>query len=225
MFAEMLRSHGFTVAFLGASTPMDHVAKLIARHHPDALAVSCNLALFFSGVTRLADAAHRHGIPVIAGGRALGPARTGRPGWAWMPGRPGSTTPSASCTNGSTSRRLVRTEPTPIDEPSLRLDAMAPEIAGAAFEALTAAYPPMTTSTTPNNSPAHREDLAFITQFIAAARLVSDPIVLADMLDWLRTLLATRGVPPVAVAAGLTVLAPVISQVDPQAGQLALDSL
>jgi hypothetical protein len=45
------------------------------------------------------------------------------------------------------------------------------------------------------------------------------------MLDWLRTLLATRGVPPVAVAAGLTVLAPVISQVDPQAGQLALDSL
>ena len=101
---------------------------------------------------------------------------------------------------------------------------MAPELAGAAFEALTAAYPPMTGY---NNEQLARtkEDLAFITQFIAAARLVSDPSVLADMLDWLRTLLAARGVPPVAVAAGLTVLAPIISQVDPRAGQLALDSL
>ena len=111
-----------------------------------------------------------------------------------------------------------------MDEAVLQLDAMAPEIAGAAFEALAAAYPPMATY---NNRQLARtkEDLAFITQFIAAARLVNDPIVLTDMLDWLRRLLATRGVAAAAVASGLTALAPVISQVNPRAGQLALDSL
>lgn len=224
MFAEMLRSHGFTVAFLGASTPVDHVTKLIARHHPDALAVSCNLALFFSGVTRLADAAHRHGIPVIAGGPALGvgPERAARLGAdAWAAGVDDAV---RILHEWEHQPPTIRTESTPIDEASLQLDAMAPEIAGVAFEALTAAYPPMTTYNSEQLART-KEDLAFITQFIAAARLVNDPIVLADMLDWLRTLLATRGVPPVAVAAGLNVLAPVISQVDPQAGQLALDSL
>jgi methanogenic corrinoid protein MtbC1 len=72
MFAELLHSRGFTVAFLGASTPVDHVAGMLRRRRPDALAVSCNLPLFFGGLTRLADAAHAEGIPVIAGGRALG---------------------------------------------------------------------------------------------------------------------------------------------------------
>lgn len=224
MFAEMLRSHGFTVAFLGASTPVDHVAKLLARHHPDALAVSCSLALFFSGVTRLVNSAHRRGIPVIAGGRALGagPDRATRLGVdAWAAGV------------GDAVRILyewqrqpptIPSEPTPIDEALLQLDAMAPEIAGHAFESLATAYPPMATY---NNQQLARtkEDLTFITQFIAAARLVNDPTVLAEMLDWLRTLLANRGVPTVAVAAGLTALAPEIGQVNPQAGQLALDSL
>ena len=87
MFAEMLRAEGFAVAFLGASTPADHVAAFLSRQRPDALAVSCNLALFFGGVTRLADAAHRHDIPVLAGGRALGrdprrAARLGADAWA-----------------------------------------------------------------------------------------------------------------------------------------------
>jgi methanogenic corrinoid protein MtbC1 len=58
MIAEMLRAHGFAVTFLGASTPVDHVAALLSRHRPDVLAVSCNLALFFGSVIRLVAAAH-----------------------------------------------------------------------------------------------------------------------------------------------------------------------
>ncbi len=223
MFAEMLRSHGFTVAFLGASTPVDHVAKLIARHHPDALAVSCNLELFFSGVTRLVNAAHRHGIPVIAGGRALGagPDRATRLGAdAWAAGPDDAVRILHEWQHRPPA---IPTESAPIDQAALQLDAIAPEIAGVAFEALTAAYPPMATY---NNEQLARtkEDLALITRFVAAARLVSDPTVLTDMLDWLRTLLATRGVPPGAVTAGLSVLAPVIGQVDPQASQLVRES-
>ena len=80
MFAELLRLRGFTVTFLGASTPVEHVARLLTRQSPDAVAISCQLPLHFAGVTRLAEAAHAHGIPVLAGGRALShhPARARR---------------------------------------------------------------------------------------------------------------------------------------------------
>jgi len=87
MFAERLHLRGFAVSFLGASTPVDHVESLLDRHPCDALAVSCNVPLFFDGVVRLAAAAHRQGVPVIAGGRALGgdeqrAAHLGADAWA-----------------------------------------------------------------------------------------------------------------------------------------------
>ncbi len=71
MISEQLRAEGIRVIFLGASTPADSVARMLGQYRPNALAVSCNLALFFGGITRLADAAHVHGVPVLAGGRAL----------------------------------------------------------------------------------------------------------------------------------------------------------
>jgi len=62
-------------------------------------------------------------------------------------------------------------------------------------------------------------------RFIAAARLVDDPIVLTDFLKWLTSLLAVRGVPSAAVGAGLTALAPLVGRIDPAAGELARDAL
>lgn len=67
MFAEQLRSRGVVVAYLGASTPADHVARFFARHRPEVVAVSCNLPLYFRGLSRIADVAHALGIPVLAG--------------------------------------------------------------------------------------------------------------------------------------------------------------
>jgi len=224
MFAEMLRSHGFATAFLGASTPVDHVAALLARHPPDALAVSCNVPLFFSGLTRLADAAHRQGIPVIAGGRALGtgPTRAIRLGAdAWAAGIEDAVAILRGWQEDSPD---FSPDPTDIDGGLLLLELRSQEIAAAAFESLTSLYPTMATYNDEQLART-REDLAFITQFTAAARLVGDPTVLTDMLEWLRTLLAPRGVPSAAVDAGLRALAPLISLTDPRAGQLALDAL
>jgi methanogenic corrinoid protein MtbC1 len=224
MLAEMLRAQGFAVAFLGASTPVDHVAALLSRQHPDALAVSCNLALFFGGVTRLVDAAHRHDIPVIAGGRALGhgPDRASRLGAdAWAAGVDGAV---ATLRSWQGEQPHVASAPTPFDAAAVLLDVSAARIAQEAFESLRAAYPPMATFND-RQLARTREDLAYITQYIAAARLVADPIVLTEMLDWLRMLLAKRGIPPVAVNAGLTALAPLIHQIDPGATRLALDAI
>ncbi len=223
MFADMLGARGFAVTFLGASTPVDHVAALLSRHLPDALAVSCNLPIFFNGVTRLADVAHRQGIPVIAGGRALGvdpdrALRLGADAWAatvddavvvlhgWLRGRPD-----------------VSPEPSVLVPELLLLDLQASEIAEVAFRSLSDAYPSMA-SYDDEQLARTREDLAFITRFTAAACLVEDLTVLTDMLDWLRTLLAARGVPPAAVAAGLSVLAPLIQRASAQAGQYVLDA-
>ena len=52
---------------LGASTPADHLTRFLERHRPDAFAVSCSLSVHYCGVARLADAAHRCGVPVARG--------------------------------------------------------------------------------------------------------------------------------------------------------------
>jgi methanogenic corrinoid protein MtbC1 len=219
MFAEMLRSRGFAIAFLGASTPVEHVAALIARHRPNAVAVSCNVPLFFSGMARTVDAAHHEGTPVIAGGRALGgkPDRAVRLGAdAWAGG-----VDDAVAVLGGWQRDppTVTTEPTRLDPAAMQLELNAPQIAAAAFRALIAAYPPMADYHVQQLART-QEDLAFIVRFAAAARLVDDAAILDDMLDWLRTLLASRSVHASAVTAGLEVLAPLIDPIDAHAGQL-----
>ena len=224
MFAEMLRSHGFAIAFLGASTPVDQVAALMARHRPEALAVSCSLPLFFSGVTRLADAAHGLGIPVIAGGRALGvnEERSNRLGVdAWS-----SDIHSAV----STLRAWQRVGP-PIashsavsNQAAMLLQFSATEIAASAFASMVKTYPAMA-SFDARQLARTREDLTYITQFAAAAHLVDDVTVLTDMVEWLKTLLASRGVPARAVTSGLEALAPLIRRVDPRAAQFVCDAV
>ncbi len=224
MFAEQLGANGFAVAFLGASTPADHVAKLIARHRPDALAVSCNLPLYFSGLSRLVDVAHGQGVPVLAGGRGLGPDprranRLGADGW-------GATVSDAvTVLDGWQDRPpQISTASTVLEPAALHLDASSASLAATAFDKLTAEFPHMT-SYNDEQLARTREDLAFIVQFVAAARLVDDPDVLTEFLAWLGTLLGNRGVPALALNAGLRVLAPLIVDLDPPAGEMALAAL
>jgi methanogenic corrinoid protein MtbC1 len=224
MLAEMLRAQGFPVAFLGASTPADHVGAFLSRQRPDALAVSCNLARSFGGVTRLADAAHRQHIPVLAGGRGLGcqPARAARLGAdAWAAGIDGAV---AVLRGWQHEPPQVSAEPTPFTTAAARLDVCAVEIAAEALRSLAAGYPPAS-SLSEGQLDRTRDDLASITRVTAAARLVGDPTVLTDMLDWLRTFLVNRRVEPVVLNAGLCALAPVIRRTDPGAARLVLDAM
>jgi methanogenic corrinoid protein MtbC1 len=224
MFAEVLRSHGLAVCFLGASTPSDHLARLLKRDRPDALIVTCNLALFFAGVTALVDAAHRTGTPVIAGGRALmsGPARARRLGAdAWAPDVAAT---AARLGQWADDRPIPRPDPTPVDGVAVQLDLDSPLLAAAAFDSMIASHPPMRVFTTQQLTRT-REDLISIVRFMAAARLVDDPTLLMEFLDWLNSLLAARGVPATALVAGLKALAPLVDNADPQAGELSRDAV
>ncbi len=72
MVAELLRDEGHHVTFLGAARPKQPLTDLLLRLNPDALVVSCSLAMNLPGVLAITDVAHQAGVPVIAGGQGFG---------------------------------------------------------------------------------------------------------------------------------------------------------
>jgi methanogenic corrinoid protein MtbC1 len=219
MFGESLRERGVGVTVLGASTPAGLVIDFLTRRGADSLAVSCSLPLFFPGVTRLVDVAHREGIPVIVGGRALGdgPERARRLGAdAWASSAEQA---SAILADWRSAPPAIDGSPTPLRRASLELGIQAPEVARAAYDALMVSFPAMATFDEEQLART-REDLVFIVGFLAAARLVDDDAVFTDLLDWLQTLLVNRGVSPHALPAGLEALRPGVVAVDAGAERL-----
>lgn len=218
MFAESLRARGQGVSFLGASVPVDDIAAFIAQRRPDALAVTCNLALSYLGTARVVDACHRLEVPVLAGGRALTADRArrlGADGWA----------PDVQA--AADLLRAWRDRPPVVDVRSVRLDPGALELhrqaaslSELAFERLEELFP--TLADYDQRQRAHtRQDLAYIVQFLAAARLVDDDEVFTTFHQWLESLLRARGVPPSAIAAGLHAIAPLVAGIDEGAHRLA----
>jgi diguanylate cyclase (GGDEF)-like protein len=219
MFGELLREHGLGVTVLGASAPADVVAEYLVRSGAGSLAVSCSIPIFFPGALHLIDAAHRHGIPVIAGGLAFGtdPRRAERLGAdAWA-----STAADAAAILLAWKSKppSVCRDPMPLDPVALQLDAQADALGGAAFDGLTARFPWMA-DYDERQIARTREDLVFIVRFLAATLLAADHAIFADFLDWLQVLLVQRGMPPQALIAGLEALRPVIEAVDTRAALL-----
>jgi diguanylate cyclase (GGDEF)-like protein len=219
MFGELLREHGVGVTVLGASAPADVVAEYLVRSGADSLAVSCSIPIFFPGALHLIDAAHREGIPVIAGGLAfgIGPHRAERLGAdAWA-----STAADAAAIllAWKSEPPSVCRDPMLVDPVALCLSAQADALGGAAFDGLTARLPRMA-DYDERQIARTQEDLVFIVRFLAAAMLAADQAIFGDFLDWLQTLLVRRGVPPQALIAGLEALRPVIEAVDTGAALL-----
>jgi methanogenic corrinoid protein MtbC1 len=202
MLAVQLETGGVGVRFLGASTPATHVAKLLTRDPPDALVVSCTMPIYFSGVTRLADAAHAIGVPVLAGGAALdddGPQRArllGADAWAanvaeavailkrWR-ARP----PAASH------------EPTHLPEYALALEQQALQLGTIALNDRTQRTPASGDDRVP--SQLTHDDVTLILRFMAASHLVQSDTVFTDFLGWLGPHLLARGLPAGSLTAAL----------------------
>jgi diguanylate cyclase (GGDEF)-like protein len=219
MFGELLREYGIGVSVLGASMPADVVAEFLLRSGADSLAISCSVPIFFPGAVRLIDAAHRLGIPVIAGGPAFGhgPRRAERLGadaWALT-----AADAAAILLGWKSEPPSVSREPTLVDPVALRLAAQADALGGAALDGFAARFPPMA-DYDERQMARTREDLVFIVQFLAATLLAADQAIFGDYLHWLQNLLVQRGVPPRALIAGLEALRPGIEAVDAGAALL-----
>lgn len=223
MLAEGLQLRGINVAFLGASTPVDHVEMLLDRRRFDAVAVSCTIPLFFDGVARLVSAAHRRGIPVIAGGRSFGvderrAAHLGADAWA------------SAADDAALVIEQWRTTPPPTfraqSPPPDAVDALDEQddaIAGRALTTLRNVFPPMG-SYTDEQLARTREDLVSILGYVRAALLVDDAGVFHQFIDWLGVMLGARGVPADALDHSLAALSPSLAAIDPRAGQLIDDA-
>lgn len=218
-FAELLRDQGWGVRFLGASTPAADLDRYLSRNEADALIVSCTVPVYFGGVARLAEVAHRHRTPVLAGGGAFArnPVRALRLG---------ADDVAATVEEAVVVLRrwqahgggLSLGEPW-LDPLGLELDAAAPAVAAGAFESLLATSP--TVRAYDQRQRDHtRDDLEQIVRFLAASQLVGDASVFTDFVAWLQEVLEARGVPVDAIHAGLRALVPGVDAIDPDAGDL-----
>ncbi len=219
MFGETLRAFGFDVSVLGASTPTSSVVDFVARAGGDALAVSCNLPIFFPGVVRLINAAHEIGVPVIVGGRAFGDddrraVRLGADAWAT-----GASGAAEILADWSAHPPEVAADPVSLDEVALQLFATSSSLATAAFDDLVTTSVPAVADDDDQCARTY-EDLVFLVQFLAAARLTGDDRIFEEFVVWLHELLHTRAVPLEVLTAELGALLPLVVSVDPGASRL-----
>lgn len=220
MFGESLRSFGVGVTVLGASIPTRHVVEMLSRLEADSLAVSCSLPIHFPGVIRLVEAAHAIGVPVIVGGRAFGASgderaeRLGADAWAanadqaalvlrgWRLGGAPALRPSVSPGHGA-----------------LHMMERATAIAQAVLTRLGSGLPTLAADGGDRPTPS-LEDIVFDVQFLAASALVRDDGIFTDFLDWLHSLLTSRGASPTALSATLAAVRAVIGQEYPDSVRL-----
>ena len=204
MAAQIWRSAGWDVTYLGGSTPPDHLRTTLELLRPDVVALSCTLPLALPGAGRVAAALEHLDIPILAGGRAYGPDRQrsdalGIHGWApdalqaitiferWLDAPPA---------------KPVRFTP---DGEELSLQLATPDLVAAAEYTLAARLPEMQ-SYDPQQRTRTREDLDYILRFAVVTLTVDDPRIFHEFLDWLGQLLASRHVPAAALISGLQAL-------------------
>ena len=200
--AEVLHDAGCDVHLLGGSLPAAHLERFIAAVGPDVVALSCSTPLSFDGVLDAVHVAHAAGIPVMAGGRGLGPddrraIALGADLWA----------PSGQAAADLMSRPL----PTSLRQPTadvgraIQLAAARGAVVDAAVRELAVRLPAFERFSDEQKART-REDFTYILQYAEAALLVDDRRLFAEFLAWLDELLAGRGLPPNVLGVSLDVL-------------------
>lgn len=199
---------------LGPGLPAGHLERYLASEQPDALALSCTMSTNLLRAVESIAAAHRAGVPVVAGGRAFGrdPRRAlhlGADAWAATPSALAAV--SAGLTSGE---RLVD-----VPHEAMLADAVPDELLQLVLERH-AAVSPEVARMRPEQRRHTLDDLRWVARHAAAALLCDDPSVLDDLVDWLDGLLTPRRVPRRVLADGLAYLADGLELETPQVAGL-----
>ena len=195
MFAEQLRELGWSVTFLGASTPSGDLARFLEPMAPAGVAVSCSIAAYLPGAERTVEAAHACGLPAVVGGAAFGPdgrraLTIGADAWAASP-----TEAAATLRTWAAERPTLRVATS--NRAALRLAAIRDEVLEAAMIAAPALR-------------AAPDDLETVLAFTEAAVLVRDPSVLTEVVPWLELIATSRRRPADTVRTMIEALAGVV---------------
>ncbi|MGX6603839.1 cobalamin B12-binding domain-containing protein [Micromonosporaceae bacterium Da 78-11] len=209
LLAELLRLDGWRVDFLGANVPCAHLVTHLHQTGPDAVALSCMPATRRPGAHAAIAAGRTAGVPVIAGGPGFGPGgryarQLGADAWA------------ADATEALD--RLATAWPRPRQEPQFAAPAAVlgdeeyayvvqerPTLIDTTIRRLADLYPAVEQYHR-RQLDATAEDLGHVVDFLAAALYVSEPEIFTDFVAWTTALLQVRGVPPVALGAGLRLI-------------------
>lgn len=207
MFTELLRARGWDVDFLGASIAPDDLPDFLTDVQPDALALSCSVAMNLPGAARVIDAAHSVAVPVLIGGRGVTRARAvalGADGYA-------TDARGASALLQSWQHGLVLAAPR---RPGAREAAMLALHTARIVDAVMAELPrslPMTAGFTDRQTARTRADYVYILRFLAAAVLVDDLAVYTEFLTWLQGILVGVGLPAALLPLSLDALTPLLA--------------
>ncbi|WIM93863.1 cobalamin-dependent protein [Actinoplanes oblitus] len=203
ILGELLKMDGWRVDFLGASVPGPHLITHLHQTGPDAVALSCMIPTRLPRAHAAITACRAAGVPVIAGGRGMGPGgryaeRLGADAWA------GSAEEAVARLGGDWPPPLAPEFPTEFlgDEEYSHLVRSRPQLIDTAMHRL-AAVVPAVQHYDEQQLEATREDFGHIADFLAASLYLTEPHIFQDFTAWTAQVLAARRVPVSALRAGL----------------------
>ncbi|MEX0658484.1 MAG: cobalamin B12-binding domain-containing protein [Egibacteraceae bacterium] len=195
MLTDGLRARRWDAQFLGGSIPARDLQRHLEETRPLAVAVSCAIPMTLPGALETVEAAHRAGVPGIAGGRAFGDddrraTAIGADAWAadaaatdrvlqgWAEHGPGQL--AAPDEAAVASYRTLRGDRTLITEQA---------------EHELERRLPWLRSAEERQRQRTREDLEYTVRFLEATVLTGDERVATEYLSWLLGILTARRVP------------------------------
>jgi methanogenic corrinoid protein MtbC1 len=206
MVSEVLAEAGFDSVFLGPSVPADHLRAFLSDTRPLALALNCSYALTLEGTRECVAAAHALGVPVVVGGRGLGPdahraSIVGADAWS----------EDAASAVGILSSWVVQ-PPGVLATANVRNDEAMPTAVELerhvqhVMASLRQAFPAMRSYTDAQLSRTS-EDIEYVIRFGVAAIRYRDERIFTEFAGWLLKLLDARSVPPAVVSASFDAIA------------------
>ncbi|MFP5020814.1 cobalamin B12-binding domain-containing protein [Pseudonocardia phyllosphaerae] len=211
LLAEVLRLRGFTVDYLGAQVPTQHLITHLHRTGPDAVALSSMIATRLPTAHATISACQAAGVPVIVGGAAFGAegryARLlGADAWA-----PDARAAAATLTAGLLAPSHPHTQPMDdlphlADQEFTLVDRNAPKLVAAVMDRLAERIPAMR-DYDDEQTQRTAEDVRHIVDFLAVALYTGDAELFTSFLAWTADVLAARGVPATVLPPTLRMLA------------------
>nr|WP_249420476.1 cobalamin-dependent protein [Rhabdothermincola salaria] len=207
MGAQLLRSEGWDVTFLGGSLPADDLQRYAAVTEPDVVVISCTVPLFLGGARRCFAAVAELGLPALAAGAAFGSddvraRRLGASGWIG---------PTADLGAALAAPPARERSPAPSPPEAFALELATEELQRSCLSAMAERLPAMATYS-PAQLASTRTDVGYILSYLVTSIDLGDDGIFTAFVEWLAHVLATRGVPPVVLDRSLDIIGDVVAE-------------
>lgn len=191
--AELLRLDGWAVETLGGSTPRSELGAYLGARSTVAVTAHCSMTSNLGGLLGTIEAAHRFGVPVIAGGRAVTPERARRLGADACATGLDIASVTALLMQWSTQPPAALATARPGPE-YYRLEAHRSELVDHTLVGVFETFPALAGLDTAQLRDL-REEVDHLVRFLAASLVVEEPAILHEECRWFDEVFSNRGLP------------------------------